>query len=264
MSNTINANGIMVCCNGFPQSAANNLFIGKSVTDNNDSSVVAYKTDFMSAIKNKSEVRAKNTDYVFKGELKAKYPGAYYNVMDTSKIDHGLWGRNDYPWDAYFSEPANSSVLNWTPTGAEPTMQDSSVVSKINSIAGKLAMVIPPELERRMQNDEELTQKVMDHVDGFVSKYYRSDTNQGFLITFDENGEIGESCIVCEGKMTVSSSEFVEERKARERKAAEYERIAKENAIKQKIIEKDRMEKEYRTAEINKAILSYSNAGIIE
>lgn len=223
-------------------------------------------TGFISTI-NKTVYSANDTegtDLAFKDELKAKYPGAHFNVMDTSRIDHGLWGRNDYPWDAYFSEPANSSVLNWTPTGAEPSMQDPSVVSKINSITGKLAVVIPPELESKMQNDEELAQKVMDRVDGFISKYYRPDANQGFLITFDENGEIGESCIVCEGRMTVSSSEFIEERKARERKSAEYERIAKENAIKRKIIEKERVEKEYKTTEISKAILSYSNAGIIE
>ncbi len=267
MSNTINANGMSVYCNGFIQSAAKNRFVGKSVTGNKDINV-ENKTDFISAIKNKSEVysanEVKSTDSGFEDELKAKYPGAYFNVMDTSRIDHGLWGRNDYPWDAYFSEPANSSVLNWTPTGAEPSMQDSSVVSKINSIAGKLAVVVPPELERKMQNDEELAQKVMDRVDGFISKYYRADANQGFLITFDENGEIGESCIVCEGRMTVSSSEFVEERKARERKSAEYERIAEENAIKRRMIEKERVEKEYKTTGISKAILSYSNAGIIE
>ncbi len=223
---------------------------------------------FMSTIKNRIGMYSTNgsngTDFVFKDELKSKYQGAYYNVMDTSRIDHGLWGRNDYPWDAYFSEPADSSVLNWAPTGAEPSMQDPSVASRINSIAGKLAVVVPPELERKMQNDGELAQRVMDRVDGFVSKYYRPEANQGFLITFDESGEIGESCIVCEGRMTVSSSEFVEERKAREKKTAEYERIVEENAIRRRIIEKDRVEKEYRTAEINKAILSYTNAGIIE
>lgn len=50
----------------------------------------------------------------FEEMLKSKYSGVYYNVMDTSKIDGGLWGRNDYPWDAYFSEPADKSVLNET------------------------------------------------------------------------------------------------------------------------------------------------------
>ena len=38
----------------------------------------------------------------FEDMWKSKFPGAYYNVMDTSKIDGSLWGRNDYPWEKYF------------------------------------------------------------------------------------------------------------------------------------------------------------------
>ena len=190
--------------------------------------------------------------------LKAKYPGAFYNVMDTSKIDHGLWGRNDYPWDAYFTEPANDAVLNWTPSGPEPSMQHPSVASKINSMAGKLSIVIPPELEEKMQNDDKLAQQVMGRVDEFIAKYYRPEANQGFLITFKENGEIGEACIACEGRVTVSSSEFVEARRAREKRTAEYERIAEENAIKRKLLEQDRLEKDYRIASMQNAILEYS------
>ena len=32
----------------------------------------------------------------FKDMWQARFHGAYYNVMDTSKIDGSLWGRNDY------------------------------------------------------------------------------------------------------------------------------------------------------------------------
>ncbi len=56
----------------------------------------------------------------------------------------------------------------------------------------------------------------MNNVDGFIAKYYRPEANQGFLITFDENGEINHACVVSEGRVTVSSSEFAEARKARE------------------------------------------------
>lgn len=181
--------------------------------------------------------QASAAEMSFKDMLKSKYPGAYYNVMDTSRIDGGLWGRNDYPWDAYFSEPADESVLGWTPSGAEPPMQDSKVQNKINSMAGKMSIVIPPELEEKMKNDPELAKQVMDKVDGFITKYYRPEANQGVLITFDENGEINHACIACEGRITVSSSEFVEARKEREAKQAEYERVAIENAIKRKLRE---------------------------
>ena len=189
----------------------------------------------------------------FKDMLKSKYPGAYYNVMDTSKIDGGLWGRNDYPWDAYFSEPADESVLGWTPSGAEPSMQDSKVQNKINSMAGKMSIVIPPELEEKMKNDPELAQQVMDKVDGFINKFYRPEANQGFLITFDENGEINHACIASEGSITVSSSEFVEARKAREAKHAEYERLAEESALKRKILAQETDRRYYQSKAVSAA-----------
>ena len=184
----------------------------------------------------------------FEEILKSKYPGTYFNVMDTSKINRGLWGRNDYPWDAYFKEPADDAVLDWKPAGAEPDMQSPQVQSKINSMAGKMSIFIPPELEEKMKNDPELAQQVMDRIDGFITKFYRPEANQGFLITFDENGEINNACIACEGRVTVSSSEFVEARKAREAKHAEYERIAEENALKRKLLQQEIEEKYYRSS----------------
>ena len=197
-------------------------------------------TGFLSAISAKVTDKAESID--FEEMLRSRYPGAYYNVMDTSKIDRGLWGRNDYPWDAYFSEPADKSVLNWTPSGTEPDMQNPEVQAKINSMTGKMSIVIPPELEEKMKNDPKLAGQVMDSIDGFIAKYYRPAANQGFLITFDENGKINNACIVSEGRITVSSSEFVEARKAREAKYAEYERLVKENAVKRKLRERQNAE----------------------
>lgn len=217
----------------------------------NKAAGAADSTSFLSAISAKAAEKADGVS--FEEMLKSKYPGAYYNVMDTSKIDRGLWGRNDYPWDAYFSEPADGSVLNWTPSGPEPNMQSPEVQAKINSMAGKMSIVIPSELEEKMKKDPELAGQVMDNIDGFIAKYYRPEANQGFLITFDENGEINNACIACEGRITVSSSEFVETRKAREAKHAEYERIAEENAIKRKLQQQMVEEKYYQSREIASA-----------
>ena len=165
---------------------------------------IANSPSFLSTVSEKAAERTEGIN--FKDMLKSRYPGAYYNVMDTSKIDKGLWGRNDYPWDAYFKEPADNAVLNWKPTGAEPDMQSPEVQSKINSMAGKMSIVIPQELEEKMKNDPELAQQVMNRIDGFITKYYRPEANQGFLITFDENGEINNACIACEGRITVVES----------------------------------------------------------
>ena len=178
----------------------------------------------------------KTENVSFKEMLKSKYPGAYYNVMDTSRINRGLWGRNDYPWDAYFSEPADESVLNWTPLGPEPDMQSPAVHVKLNSMVGKIAIVIPSELEEKMKNDPELAEKVMGRADNFLVTNSTPGLNEGFLMTFDENGEINHACVVGEGRFSVSSSEFVEARKARETKHAEYEMLAEESALKRRLL----------------------------
>ena len=191
---------------------------------------------FLSAISGKAAERTEGMS--FEEMLKSKYPGAYYNVMDTSKIDSGLWGRNDYPWNAYFKEPADESVLSWKPSGPQPDMQSPEVHAKMNSMLGKVAIVIPPELEEKMKNDPELAKKVMDRIDNFIltNEASQPGTLKGYVMTFDENGEMNHACVVGEGRFTVSSSEFVEARKAREAKHAEYERIAEENALRQKLL----------------------------
>lgn len=77
-----------------------------------------------------TKAAGKTENVSFKGMWQARFPGAYYNVMDTSKIDGSLWGRNDYPWDKYFSNNADASVLDWKPSGAEPAMLDPKVQAK--------------------------------------------------------------------------------------------------------------------------------------
>ena len=165
----------------------------------------------------------------FKDMWQTRYPGACYNVMDTSKIDGSLWGRNDYPWDKYFSNNADASVLDWNPSGAEPAMLDPKVQAKINSTIGKKAIVVPPELEEKMKNDPELAKSVMAKVEGFIAEQDIMNPNprKGYLIALDGNGDIAHACVTSE-KMSVSSAEFVEARKAREEKRAEYERALPE------------------------------------
>ena len=202
----------------------------------------------------------------FKDMWQTRYPGACYNVMDTSKIDGSLWGRNDYPWDKYFSNNADDSVLNWKPSGAEPDMQSPAVRTKMNAMLGKIAVVIPPELEEKMKNNTELAQKVMERVDSFLLANSTPGENEGFLMTFDENGEINHACVVGELKFTVSSSEFVEARRAREAKHAEYERLAEEAVLKRRLMEQEADKRYYKDSMTKKAvsIAAYEAAGILK
>lgn len=234
-----------------------------------------YTTAYQYAVKNQQTKEASGTGFLeklngvskndivsFKDMLKSKYQGAYYNVMDTSKINGNLWGRNDYPWNVYFAEPADKSVLNWMPSGAEPSMQNPKVQAKINSMAGKMSIVIPTELEENMKDEPVLAQQVMDKIDGFVKKYYRPEANQGFLITFDESREINHACIACEGRFTVSSSEFADARKAREAKRKEYMQIIEESSLKRIEMEREQREEQndkasQDTQRVTNAIASY-------
>ena len=203
----------------------------------------------------------------FKDMWQARFPGAYYNVMDTSKIDGSLWGRNDYPWDKYFSNNADASVLDWKPSGAEPAMLDPKVQAKINSTIGKKAIVVPPELEEKMKNDPELAKSVMAKVEGFIAEQDIMNPNprKGYLIALDENGDIAHACVTSE-KMSVSSAEFIEARKAREAKHAEYARLNEESALKRRLMEQEADERYYKDSITKKAvsIAAYEAAGILK
>ena len=214
-----------------------------------------------------TKAAGKTENVSFKGMWQARFPGAYYNVMDTSKIDGSLWGRNDYPWDKYFSNNADASVLDWKPSGAEPAMLDPKVQAKINSTIGKKAIVVPPELEEKMKNDPELAKSVMAKVEGFIAEQDSMNPNprKGYLIALDENGDIAHACVTSE-KMSVSSAEFIEARKAREEKHAEYERLAEENALKRRLMEKEADERYYKDSMTKKAvsIAAYEAVGILK
>jgi hypothetical protein len=136
----------------------------------------------------------------------------------------------------------------------------------MNAMLGKIAVVIPPELEEKMKNNTELAQKVMERVDSFLLTNSTPGENEGFLMTFDENGEINHACVVGELKFTVSSSEFVEARRAREAKHAEYERLAEEAALKRRLMEQEADARYYKDSMTKKAvsIAAYEAAGILK
>lgn len=231
---------------------------------------VAGKSDSVSFAELAAAKAAEQSDVSgmsFKDMWQARFPGAYYNVMDTSKIDGSLWGRNDYPWDKYFSNNADASVLDWKPSGAEPAMLDPKVQAKINFTIGKKAIVVPPELEEKMKNDPELAKSVMAKVESFIAEQDIMNPNprKGYLIALDENGDIAHACVTSE-KMSVSSAEFIEARKAREAKHAEYERLAEEAALKRRLMEQEADERYYKDSITKKAvsIAAYEAAGILE
>ena len=197
----------------------------------------------------------------FKDMWQARYPGAYYHVMDGSKISQGAWDRNDFPFERFFSDNVDESVLGWTPSGVEPSANSPEVQSRWSSTAGRKALIVPPALEEKMQNDPELAEKVMANVENFIATY-PAVPGCSYLIELDENGEISKYRVSSPGTITVSSSEFVEARRAREEKHAEYERLAEEAALKRKILAQETDRKYYQNKAVS--IAAYEAAGILK
>ena len=200
----------------------------------------------------------------FKDMWQARYPGAYYHVMDGSKISQGAWDRNDFPLERFFSDNVDESVLGWTPSGAEPSANSPEVQSRWSSTAGRKALIVPPTLEEKMQNDPELAEKVMANVENFIATY-PAVPGCSYLIELDENGEISKYRVTSPGTITVSSSEFVEARRAREAKHAEYERLAEEAVLKRRLMEQEADKRYYKDSMTKKAvsIAAYEAAGIL-
>ncbi len=189
----------------------------------------------------------------FEDMWKSKFPEAYYNVMDTSKIDSSLWRRNDYPWEKYFTNNIDKSVLNWKPSDYEPSMSDTKVQARIRSTIGKKSIVLPPVLEEKMKNDPQLAQEVIERVEHFIltqdltvihHKGYYPNPLKGYLIALDENGKIAHSCVTSES-ISISSDEYIKRREKQyqfdieQEKNAEkkdkYMHILEENALKKSL-----------------------------
>ena len=197
----------------------------------------------------------------FKDMWQARYPGAYYHVMDGSKISQGAWDRNDFPFERFFSDSVDESILNWASSGAEPSANSPEVQSRWSATAGKKAVIVPPALEQKMQGNPELAEKVMATVENFIATYPAT-PGCSYLIELDENGEISKYRVTSPGTITVSSSEFVEARKAREAKHAEYERLAEESALKRKMLAQEVDRRFYQSKAVS--IAAYEAAGILK
>lgn len=188
-------------------------------------------SDFANSLKEAYSIdKSASTKLGFEDMWKTKFPGAKYHVMDASAISQGVWERNDFPFEKFFEDDVDESVLNWKPMGQDPDMGDSSVQSRLDSTLGGKAIVVPPELEEKMKNNPELAQKVMDKVDSFIANHpTRPGRVLSYLIALDENGDIAHFRVTGGGGHISGPSEeelkqFEEEQKAKREKKAKQER----------------------------------------
>lgn len=127
----------------------------------------------------------------FKELLTTQFPGAKYHVMDTSKISASAWERNDYPFEIFFGDEVDESVLDWKPTSQEPSMLDAKVQSKLNEAKGKYAVIVPPELEEKLESNKTLAQSIMSKISTLMMQQDTvPSTIDSFSIALDEDGNI--------------------------------------------------------------------------
>ena len=202
------------------------------------------QTGFFSAISAKAA--ESTTGMSFKDMWQARFPGAYYHTMDASNIPMGAWCRNDYPFEKYFHNDLDESILDWKPKGPDPAMDSSGVQSRLQSIRGQKAIVVPPALEEKMKNDPALAQSIMAKIENYIATDEATTPGRicSFLIVLDENGEIAR-CRASSGGGNISGPTeeemrlFKAEQAAKKKRREEYARLSEESALKRKLMEQE-------------------------
>ena len=213
-------------------------------------------TGFLSAVSARQAERTESAD--LKDMWQARFPGAYYHTMDASNIPMSIWCRNDYPFEKFFQNDVDESILNWKPNGADPAMDSSGVQSRLHSIVGQKSIVVPPELEEKMKNNPALAQQVMAKVENFIAVNQVPGRICSHLIILDANGEIARSRASSHGGNFTGPSEaemrqFEAEQAAKRKRRAKYMQILEESALERS--EQARLHQEYyRNKSITKAI----------
>lgn len=220
-------------------------------------------TGFANALNSAATMdRTTNAKASFEDIWKSTFPGAKYHVMDASKISQGLWERNDFPFEKFFDDEVDDSILDWKPSGQEPAMSDSQVQARLNSTLGEKSIIVPTVLEEKMKDNPDLVKNVMDKVEDFISNHpTRPGRICSYLISLDENGNIAHFRVTGGGGNISGPSkeelrQFEAEQKAKREKQIMWEKLETER-IQEASEEHQRIEMEsIRRGDITSDILN--------
>lgn len=195
-----------------------NLFQQNHVTEKTDN------TSFSSVL---AAIRADNiNNQNLEDMLKAQYPELKYHVLDTSKINSSLWQRNDFPFEKFYEKELDETVLDWKPSGANPSMLSPQVQARLNSVSGMYSVIVPPALEEKLNNDPELSQSIMNKISAFLKEQDTVPSSiESFTITLDEDGNISNYRISGRGTIDFSFGKISNEQKEEE---TEQEQIVRQ------------------------------------
>lgn len=238
---------------------------------------MAGATDYISMIS-----RAYSTGKVGATNFEDAFP--MYDVIThvgNANISSGNWQRNDFPFWKYFDRNTSADALNdWKPQGANPSQMRSDLQRNYNSVgSGRIAILVPESLQQKMDADPEYARQIIEKLQAWKEDYDRWDNTvaasygmnvaeqqagKSYVFDLDENGDVRNCTVTGPGRITVSSSEFVEARKKREAKHAEYEKWAEERAWKRKMLEQEDEERYYKSRKVKKIVLGAYEKNMME
>ena len=173
----------------------------------------------------------------------------YYHVMDATSIPKENWCHEDFPYDKFFTNEVDTSILDWRSSRANPSQLSSEIQSKVTSTLGKCAIVVPPALDEKMKTDPALREKVAKNIDKIFAfhvggapmpalpgtKRYGTKLYSA-VVVLDENGEV-DNCRVSSGGSIIGPNEetlrqIEREQKRKAKRKAEALQLAEEAAVK--------------------------------
>lgn len=211
----------------------------------------------------KASKQEKTTEGSLKEMWQTRFPGGYYHVMDVSKSPEYLWGRYDFPFEKFFNDTVDESVLDWKAKGAQPKLTDSSVQSRLDSTLGKNVIIVPPVLEEKMKNNPILAQRIMAKVENLIvmdEAKVPAGRICSHLIVLEENGEISARSMAASGGGNIvgpteeEQEQFEAEQKEKEKRRKKYAQLNEESALKRKLQEQEADKVYYHNSKVKEQI----------
>lgn len=203
-----------------------------------------YDMAVQAAAQSSSNIKTEDTQNVeapsLESMLKAKYPGLAYHVFDASTAYWRI--RNDYPHYMLYDQDCDVSVLeNWRPSGENPfygSIDGQFIAPKeIHALGnvppGSKAVVIHPDVQKRMEEDPDYAYEIMETVDNwFAYDIARNEAIMpGSTVGMSQAVAIGKDGTIVNaaaskagGTLTKSSDEMVQAYYRRLEKRAEFYR----------------------------------------
>jgi len=202
-------------------------------------------------------IKAENTEGIqapsLESMLKAKYPGIAYHVFDAST---SYWRtRNDYPHYLLYQQDCDTKALeNWRPSGENPfygSIDGQFIAPKeIHALGnvppGSKAVVIHPDVQKRMEEDPDYAYEIMATIDNWFAydvarnEAIRPGCTVGMsqAVAIGEDGNICNACSSSPGRITYSKSGSDDEESwwdLRMARHAEFMKLAVEKQIQRHI-----------------------------